>query len=250
MVSQRTVSPLSDRGSATPGCTDYTPRHEQFLKQQPQFAPQNAKRFTEHRDKEEFSNRPHVYEDPNQRTFRRSNSGSFTRAKRFSSGAIIDSQKVRAYLLTLKNSSAHYRQQSMGNLGLSSASRSNKFTISGAQVNRFDTNANFTTLQEVRSKTRPSTEVGRQRGRPQTEPLETTALGGDGPNQQSPEKSNKKQGNPSFMGGKSSLHTPRFSVTNRNARESMVSADSALVSTPGPACYETRVDSCVRDRSK
>ena len=32
-VTQRTVSPISDGGGdATPGCTDYTPRHEKFLK--------------------------------------------------------------------------------------------------------------------------------------------------------------------------------------------------------------------------
>jgi len=40
---------LSER-SATPGCTDYTPRREQFLKQEPKYAPQRAKRFIEHRD--------------------------------------------------------------------------------------------------------------------------------------------------------------------------------------------------------
>ena len=36
---QRTISPISDGGEVTPGCTDYTPRKEQFLKQEPGYAP-------------------------------------------------------------------------------------------------------------------------------------------------------------------------------------------------------------------
>jgi len=46
-----------------------------------------------------LADRPHVYEDPNKRTFRRSNSGSFNRAKRFSN--VLDGAKIRAYLLQL-----------------------------------------------------------------------------------------------------------------------------------------------------
>lgn len=80
---QRTISPISDGGDVTPGCTDYTPRREQFLKQEPGYAPQRAARFFKMSEKEGLATRPHVYEDPNHRTFRRSNSGSFTRAKRF-----------------------------------------------------------------------------------------------------------------------------------------------------------------------
>ncbi len=109
MTSQRTISPqpVSDCASVTPGCTDYTPRHEQLLKQEPGYAPQRATRFYESSGKETFQNRPHVYEDPNQRTFRRSNSGTFTRAKRFSTP--VDGQQVKAYLLTLKSRIAHSR---------------------------------------------------------------------------------------------------------------------------------------------
>ena len=36
---QRTISPISDGGDITPGCTDYTPRRENFLKQEPGYAP-------------------------------------------------------------------------------------------------------------------------------------------------------------------------------------------------------------------
>ena len=51
----------------------------------------------------------------------------------------------------------------------------------------------------------------------------------------------------SFRGDPSHMHTPRFSTTHRNA-SSFVSLDrSDVVSTPGPACYETRVDSCLKD---
>jgi len=32
IASQRTISPMSDRGNLTPGCTDYTPRAENLLK--------------------------------------------------------------------------------------------------------------------------------------------------------------------------------------------------------------------------
>ena len=43
--------------------------------------------------------RPHVYEDPNARTFRRSNSGSFGRATRFKSP--ISKEQIKNYLMTL-----------------------------------------------------------------------------------------------------------------------------------------------------
>ena len=49
------------------------------------------------------------------------------------------------------------------------------------------------------------------------------------------------------------MHTPRFSVTQktRNLNASMSSLDgSTSVPTPGPACYETRVNSCVRNTIK
>ena len=74
---------LSETGEATPGCTDYTPRVEKVLRQEPCYAPQRAARWFEQSGKEGLKHRPHVYEDPNKRTFRRSNSGSFNRAKRF-----------------------------------------------------------------------------------------------------------------------------------------------------------------------
>ena len=47
------------------------------------------------------------------------------------------------------------------------------------------------------------------------------------------------------------MHTPRFSTTQRGGMSSTITLDrSDLISTPGPACYETRVDSCVRESSK
>ena len=60
-----TISPLSDLGDITPGCTDYTPHREKFLKQEPGYAPQRADRFFKQSKKEGLANRPHVYEDPN-----------------------------------------------------------------------------------------------------------------------------------------------------------------------------------------
>lgn len=93
--------PLSDLGEVTPGCTDYTPRHDKILKQEPGYAPQNATRWYKPSHKEGLANRPHVYEDPGQRTFRRSNSGSFTRAKRFSTP--IDGSAIKAYLEQLQS---------------------------------------------------------------------------------------------------------------------------------------------------
>lgn len=65
----------------TPAPTDYHPHPEAVLKKEPGYAPVHAERFKE--SEETKSPRPHSYEDPNQRTFRRSNSGSFTRARRF-----------------------------------------------------------------------------------------------------------------------------------------------------------------------
>ena len=74
-----------ETGDVTPGCTDYTPRAEQLLKQVPTFAAPRAKRFFPQQSSLRLPIRPHVYEDPDSRTFRRSNSGSFSRAKRFGS---------------------------------------------------------------------------------------------------------------------------------------------------------------------
>ena len=53
----------------------------------------------------------------------------------------------------------------------------------------------------------------------------------------------------------SSMHTPRFSQTQRGGAtmSSHMTAPldrSDVLSTPGPACYETRVDSCVREPAK
>jgi len=81
----------------TPGCTDYSPNHQSILKKEPGYAVQNATRFYEPKEKHVLTNRPHVYEDPNRRTFRRSNSGSFNRAARFKSP--VDSSAIKAYLL-------------------------------------------------------------------------------------------------------------------------------------------------------
>ena len=57
----------------------------------------NYSRFFSLKPNKENPGRPHVYEDPNHRTFRRSNSGSFNRAPRFKSP--LDSGTINAYLL-------------------------------------------------------------------------------------------------------------------------------------------------------
>ena len=62
-------------------------------------------------------------------------------------------------------------------------------------------------------------------------------------------QSNKKQ-NRSYRINTSSMHTPRFSATQRGMSSTITLDRSDLISTPGPACYETRVDSCVKNRSK
>ena len=97
-------------GDVTPGCTDYTPRAEQLLKQFPTFAAPRAVRFYPLGSggvNKGLPIRPHVYEDPNSRTFRRSNSGSFNRAKRFSSP--VEDARVQEYMSTLKAQCAYSR---------------------------------------------------------------------------------------------------------------------------------------------
>jgi hypothetical protein len=85
---------------ATPGCTDYTPNTKAVLKKEPTYAPQTSARFFKPNMTGTQVDRPHVYEDPNQRTFRRSNSGSFSRAKRFK--AVVSKQQIKNYLMTLQ----------------------------------------------------------------------------------------------------------------------------------------------------
>ena len=97
MLSQRTITAVSDGPDPTPGCTDYSPNHISVLRQEPGYAIQHASRFFEPKTSKHLCSRPHVYEDPNQRTFRRSNSGSFNRAPRFRSN--LDSGTIKAYLL-------------------------------------------------------------------------------------------------------------------------------------------------------
>ena len=46
------------------------------------------------------------------------------------------------------------------------------------------------------------------------------------------------------------MHTPRFSTHNRGGGKSVASFDQSVISTPGPACYETRVDSCLKEPAK
>ena len=46
-----------------------------------------------------------------------------------------------------------------------------------------------------------------------------------------------------------SVNTPRFSHTNRT-QASILTLDTHVVPSPGPACYETRVNSCVRNTIK
>ena len=64
----------------------------------------------------------------------------------------------------------------MGNL--SSAKTYNKFTVTGANIGKFDTQvANLNAAgQAARQKARPSTETGRMRGRRATEPMATTDI--------------------------------------------------------------------------
>ena len=64
----------------------------------------------------------------------------------------------------------------MGNL--SSAKTYNKFTVTGTNIGKFDAQvANLSAAgQAARQKARPSTEVGRMRGRRATEPVATTDL--------------------------------------------------------------------------
>ena len=91
-------STMSD-GETTPGCTDYSPNYNAVLKKLPGQAIQTSRRFFKPVDKTKTPDRPHVYEDPNQRTFRRSNSGSFGRATRFKTP--ISKEQIKNYLLAL-----------------------------------------------------------------------------------------------------------------------------------------------------
>ena len=99
LVSHKTISALSDDEQTTPGCTDYSPNNNVILKKEPGYAPQTSKRFFKPDSRKDNPDRPHVYEDPNARTFRRSNSGSFGRATRFK--APISKEQIKNYFMTL-----------------------------------------------------------------------------------------------------------------------------------------------------
>lgn len=123
---------------------------------------------------------------------------------------------------------------------------------SNAVVNKFDVSSNPNVL-EARSKTRPSTEVGRHRSRRATEPMagvaSTANVTGDYPdlttnNSVSPSKNATMKAQSSFRIATSS-HTPRFSMKNQTA-SSLISLERSVQTTPGPACYETRIESCVK----
>ena len=67
----------------------------------------------------------------------------------------------------------------MGNLvGSASSKAYSKFTVTGANIGKFDAQvANLSAAgQAARQKARPSTEVGRTRGRRATEPVATTDI--------------------------------------------------------------------------
>ena len=101
LVSNKTISAISDNlEQNTPGCTDYTPNTKAILKKEPTYAPQTSARFFKPNMTGSQADRPHSYEDPNQRTFRRSNSGSFSRARRFK--AVVNKEQIKNYLMTLQ----------------------------------------------------------------------------------------------------------------------------------------------------
>ena len=134
LISQRTISAVSDCPDATPGCTDYSPNHCSILKKEPGYAIQHAQRFYEPRSFKDFPSRPHVYEDPNKRTFRRSNSGSFTRAPRFKSP--LDTGTIKAYLLQLNERKTETGgMKSMSNLN----SKNTKFKFSSRNASLVST---------------------------------------------------------------------------------------------------------------
>lgn len=62
-------------------------------------------------------------------------------------------------------------------------------------------------------------------------------------------QSNKKATR-SYRIATSSMHTPRFSATQHGINSTLTMDRSDIMSTPGPACYETRVESCVREPAK
>ncbi len=139
----------------------------------------------------------------------------------------------------------------MGNLGMSSAKSNPKFTMTGGgTISHFEAAQNLN-MQDLGKKTRPSTEVGRTRGRRQTEPVSTTDMSGDCPEQTTAMTQSKgKADRSSYRIAASSMHTPRFSVTHRNDRSTNSLEMSTMQMTPGPACYETRVNSCVKTSIK
>lgn len=137
---------------------------------------------------------------------------------------------------------------------MSSAKSNPKFTMTGGggTISHFEAAQNLN-MQDLGKKTRPSTEVGRTRGRRRTEPVSTTDMSGECPEQTTAVTQSKGKadgGRSSYRIAASSMHTPRFSVTHRNDRSTNSLEMSTIQMTPGPACYETRVNSCVKTTIK
>jgi len=68
----------------TPACTDYNVDKLKVKKKEPGFADMRTVRFYHHKKTvEEVCERPHSYEDPDNRGVKKNKSGSFGRAVRF-----------------------------------------------------------------------------------------------------------------------------------------------------------------------
>lgn len=176
LLSQRTLSANSGGDlEVTPGCTDYSPNHKSVLKKEPGYAPQTAIRWNTAKFKAEAAARPHVYEDPNKRTFRRSNSGSFNRAARFKSP--IDSGAIKAYLLQLRERKTQ-PASSTNHLHGGNVSKFNHSPGRDGTGELLTVDSNDPNIVAARSKTRPQTEGGRARNRKSTIEPSTSGLTG------------------------------------------------------------------------
>ena len=95
-------------------------------------------------------------------------------------------------------------------------------------------------------KVRPQTENGRMRHRRHTTEVVSTAdVTGESPENTSNASPSAKKRNVATY----SMHTPRFSQTARTYSQIDMERD-AIVLTPGPACYDTTVHSCVKTPQK
>lgn len=136
----------------------------------------------------------------------------------------------------------------MGNLGEFSSKNKQFYMTSGSNmnVNQFNTSSGTQVQQEAsQKKARPQTETGRMRVRRHTttEVISTADVTGESPDYSNVSASAKKR----IMAN--SMHTPRFSQTNRTSSQIGLER-STIMSTPGPACYNTGVESCIKTPEK